>query len=65
MTNELLIEALDYGLIMEEIRSKNFYLSCSHMVCIECKFDNLVICDFLLTKENLKFIKENYPEVLL
>ena len=65
MTNELLIEALDYGLIMEKINKENFYLSCFHMVCDECKFDALPSCDFVITKENLKFIKENYPEVLL
>ena len=64
MTNEIMIEALEFGLIMEKTK-KEFYLSCSRMSCFDCKFDDLTICDFLLSRENFEFLEENYPEHLL
>ena len=64
MTNEIMIEALEHGLIMEKTINGS-YLSCSRMSCFDCKFDDLTICDFLLSRENFEFLKENYPEYVL
>jgi len=64
MSNELMVEAIDYGLNFEKA-TEYYYLSCSHLFCNECIFEKLKNCNFVLSKKNLEYLKENYPEYLI
>ena len=72
MTNEALIEALDYGFKITNtlLFEKNVnYVSCSGFTCDSCKYNRgRLSCKIgydEITKEQYEFIKEKYPEYLL